>query len=43
MDGKIHADLGRATAVELPKEETQRRWDATTPEWPHAHHIARRH
>ncbi len=39
MDGRVHADLGRATAVELPPEETQRRWDATTPEWPIMHAI----
>ncbi len=26
--------LGRATAIELPPEETQRRLDATTPQWP---------
>jgi hypothetical protein len=25
MDGKLHADLGRATVVELPREETERR------------------
>jgi len=37
MDGKLHADLGRATAVELPAEETQRRLDATNPEWPIQH------
>jgi hypothetical protein len=39
MDGKVHADLGRATAVELPPEETQRRWEATTPEWPIMHAV----
>jgi hypothetical protein len=32
--GRIHADLGRATAVRLPEEETRRRWRATSPEWP---------
>lgn len=30
----LHADIGRGTVVELPDEETQRRWDATTPAWP---------
>ncbi len=39
MDGAVHADLGRATAVELPEEETQRRWQATTPEWPIMHAV----
>jgi hypothetical protein len=39
MDGKVHADLGRATAVELPEGETQRRWEATTPEWPIMHAV----
>ena len=39
MDGRVHADLGRATAIGLPEEETQRRWDATTPEWPIMHPV----
>jgi hypothetical protein len=39
MDGAVHADLGLATAVELPEEETQRRWEATTPEWPIMHAV----
>ena len=25
-DGALHMDLGRATAIALPEEETQRRW-----------------
>jgi hypothetical protein len=33
-DNLLKADLGRATVVELPREEVQRRWDATTPQWP---------
>jgi hypothetical protein len=32
-------DLGRAAAIELPTEETQRRWDATTPQWPIMHAV----
>lgn len=36
-DGVLQADLFRATAVELPAEETKRRKDATNPEWPIAH------
>jgi L-fucose isomerase-like protein len=39
MDGSLHADLGRLTAVELPEEETQRRLDATNPEWPIMHAV----
>jgi hypothetical protein len=39
MDGKLHADLGRATVVELPPEETERRWQATTPQWPIMHAV----
>lgn len=30
----VHFDIGRGSVVELPEEETQRRWDATTPAWP---------
>jgi hypothetical protein len=37
MDGALHVDLGRATALELPEQETQRRLDATTPQWPIMH------
>jgi hypothetical protein len=36
-DGVLQADLFRASIVELPAEETQRRKDATNPEWPIAH------
>ena len=32
-------DLGRAGVVELPLEETQRRWDSTTPQWPIMHAV----
>jgi hypothetical protein len=38
-DGVLNADLGRATVVELPAEETQRRLDATTPQWPIMHAV----
>ncbi len=34
MDGKLHADIGRASVVELPREEIERRWQETTPQWP---------
>ncbi|MEJ1090483.1 fucose isomerase [Microbacterium istanbulense] len=36
-DGVLQADLFRGSVVELPAEETQRRKDATNPEWPIAH------
>jgi len=36
-DGVLQADIFRGTVVELPAEETQRRKDATNPEWPIAH------
>ncbi|MCC7445961.1 MAG: fucose isomerase, partial [Anaerolineae bacterium] len=39
MDGKLHADLGRATVVELPLAETERRWQATNPQWPIMHAV----
>jgi hypothetical protein len=32
-------DLGRAGVVELPPEETERRWQATTPQWPIMHAV----
>jgi hypothetical protein len=37
--GRLKMDLGRAGVVELPREETQRRWDATTPQWPIMHAV----
>ena len=37
MDGRLNVDMGIGEAVELPDEETQRRWDATTPVWPIMH------
>ncbi|HEY0308105.1 MAG TPA: fucose isomerase [Acidobacteriaceae bacterium] len=36
-DGAVHVDIGRATAIELPAAETERRWQATTPQWPIMH------
>jgi hypothetical protein len=38
-DGKLKMDLGRAGVVALPKEETDRRWAATTPPWPIMHAV----
>jgi hypothetical protein len=39
MDGKLHADIGRASVVTLPKKETERRWKQTTPQWPIMHAV----
>jgi hypothetical protein len=33
-DNKLKADMGRATVVELPEKEVERRWKITTPQWP---------
>ncbi len=38
-DQKLKADIGRAKVVELPKEETERRWNLTTPQWPIMHAV----
>ncbi len=38
-DGRLKMDLGRGGVVALPMEETQRRWDATTPQWPIMHAV----
>ncbi|MBO3749612.1 hypothetical protein J5X84_26335 [Streptosporangiaceae bacterium NEAU-GS5] len=37
--GALHVDLGRASAVSLPDEETERRSQATTPAWPIMHAV----
>jgi hypothetical protein len=37
--GKLKADLGRAKVVELPREETERRWNETTSQWPIMHAV----
>jgi hypothetical protein len=37
--GVLKADLGRARVVELPREETERRWAITTPQWPIMHAV----
>jgi len=36
-NGVLKADLGRGRAVELPPEETERRWRITTAQWPMMH------
>ena len=38
-DGRLQVDIGRGHVAELPAEETQRRLDATTPEWPIMHAV----
>jgi L-fucose isomerase-like protein len=38
-DGRLKMDLGRAGVVELPQEETDRRWQLTTPQWPIMHAV----
>jgi hypothetical protein len=39
MDGQLHCDLGAGKVVELPPEETERRWKETTPQWPIMHTV----
>jgi hypothetical protein len=36
-DGKLNADMGRATAIALPAEETERRLKSVTSQWPIMH------
>ncbi len=38
-DGRLKMDLGRAAVVELPRDETERRWQATTSQWPIMHAV----
>ncbi len=38
-EGRLKMDLGRAEVVELPLEETERRWNETTPQWPIMHAV----
>ncbi len=38
-DDRLHVDIGRASAIALPEEETRRRWNQTTPQWPMMHVI----
>jgi L-fucose isomerase-like protein len=40
LDGDaLTMDIGRGSAIELPREETQRRWQSTTREWPIMHAV----
>ncbi len=38
-DNRLKMDLGRAGVIELPLEETERRWQETTPQWPIMHAV----
>jgi hypothetical protein len=38
-DESLKMDLGRAKVVELPREETERRWNLTTSQWPIMHAV----
>ncbi|MES2447415.1 MAG: fucose isomerase [Bacteroidota bacterium] len=38
-EGKLHCDLGVGEVVALPNDETQRRWNETTSEWPIMHAV----
>ncbi len=38
-DDRLKMDLGRGEVVKLPDEETDRRWQATTPQWPIMHAV----
>jgi len=37
MDGILQVDLGMGKAIELPEEETERRWSLTSSNWPIMH------
>ncbi|MGH2535246.1 MAG: fucose isomerase [Thermomicrobiales bacterium] len=38
-DDVLQMDIGRGGVVSLPREETERRWQATTPQWPIMHAV----
>jgi L-fucose isomerase, C-terminal domain len=37
--GTLKVDIGRGKVLELPEEETERRWNITTPQWPMMHAV----
>ena len=39
QDGRLKADMGRAGVIDMPQEETERRWQSTTPQWPIMHAV----
>lgn len=34
QDGALHVDLGRGTAIDMPDDQMQFRWNSTNPQWP---------
>ena len=38
-NGVLKVDLGRAAVRDLPRQETERRWNITTPQWPIMHAV----
>ncbi|MFA7236182.1 MAG: fucose isomerase [Phycisphaeraceae bacterium] len=38
-DNCLHMDLGRGKAIDLPLEESERRWKLTTSQWPIMHAV----
>lgn len=38
-DDRLNMDIGRCSAIALPREETERRWRLTTPQWPIMHAV----
>ena len=38
-NGRLKMDLGRAKVISLPREETERRWQETTMQWPIMHAV----
>lgn len=38
-DHRLKMDIGRAHVADLPRAETERRWAATTPQWPIMHAV----
>jgi hypothetical protein len=39
QNNELHMDIGRGGVVSLPDAETNRRWAATTPQWPIMHAV----
>lgn len=37
--GRLKMDVGRGRVADLPREETERRWRETTPQWPVMHAV----
>jgi hypothetical protein len=38
-DGKLKVDMGHGQAIALPEQETRRRWQITTSQWPIMHAV----